>query len=163
MTVPETTGRVAEAGGGASRLHRLIGPGVGVLAGVAIILLTQIIREPAIDTSFSPRWWPQILGGVVALLSLGVAIKDLVAPGADDEEIQPPTRTGAFRVLFVFVAVAGYGVLWYFIAFPVATFVLFVALAWILGARGWKSLVAFPLICTLVLYVLFGLLLKVPL
>jgi len=34
---------------------------------------------------------------------------------------------------------------------------------YILGARGWKALILFPVICTAVLYGLFGLLLKVPL
>jgi Ca2+/Na+ antiporter len=136
---------------------------VSLAAGLAFIALAQTVREPAIDTSLSPRWWPEVLGGILALLSIGVGIKELVAPSEPDEDTQPPTRAGAIRVVAVFAAIAAYGVIWYYVAFPVATFALFVALARILGARGWKSLVAFPFICTLVLYVLFGLLLKVPL
>lgn len=163
MTVSETQEAGAPSGGGASRLHRLTGPLVGLVAGLAFIALAQTVAEPSIDTSLSPRWWPEVLGGALALLSLGVGIKELLAPSEAAEEIQPPTRAGAIRVVSVFAAIAVYGVIWYFVAFPVATFALFIALAWILGARGWKSLVAFPFICTLVLYVLFGLLLKVPL
>lgn len=163
MTVPVDTARDTVAGGGESRLHRLIGPAAGILFGLVVIALAQSIQEPAIDTSFSPRWWPETLGGVVILLSVGVAIKEILAPGPADEEIEPRTREGVIRVVAVLAAIAAYGVLWYFTIFPVATFALFVALVFILGARGWKALVLFPVICTAVLYGLFGLLLKVPL
>jgi hypothetical protein len=163
MTVSESLESGTQSGGGVSRLRRLIGPLVSLVAGLAFIALAQTVREPAIDTSLSPRWWPEVLGAVLALLSIGVGIKEFVSPSEPDEDTQPPTKAGAIRVVAVFAAIAVYGVIWYYIAFPVATFALFVALAWILGARGWKSLVAFPFICTLVLYVLFGLLLKVPL
>lgn len=163
MTVSETQEAGTQSGGGASRLHRLTGPLVGLVVGLAFIALAQTVAEPSIDTSLSPRWWPEVLGGVLALLSTGVGIKELLAPSEPDDAIQPPTRAGAIRVISVFAAIAAYGVIWYFVAFPIATFALFVALVWILGGRGWKALIAFPFMCTLVLYVLFGLLLKVPL
>jgi hypothetical protein len=163
MTVPAEVARDTVRGGGESRLHRLIGPAAGVLFGLVVIVLAQSIQEPAIDTSFSPRWWPEILGGVIIALSLGVAIKEIAAPGPADEEIEPRTREGVIRVLAVLGAIAAYGVLWYFTIFPVATVILFVALVFILGARGWKALLLFPVVCTAVLYGLFGLLLKVPL
>jgi len=163
MSVPADVARGTESGGGESRLHRLIGPAAGIIFGLVVIALAQSIEVPAIDTSFSPRWWPEILGGLIILLSVGVAIKEIVAPGPADDDIESRTRAGVIRVVAVLVAIAAYGVLWYFIAFPVATVVLFVALVYILGARGWKALILFPVICTAVLYGLFGLLLKVPL
>ncbi|WP_104134904.1 tripartite tricarboxylate transporter TctB family protein [Cryobacterium sp. Y62] len=163
MTASEVQVGAPAPADGTGRFHRLIGPGVGLVIGLAIVALAQSIVEPSIATSFSPRWWPQILGGIVAALSLGVLVKEVVAPSAADDELERPTRAGSVRVIAVFVVIAAYGVMWYFITFPIATCALFVALAWLLGARGWKPLTIFPIVCTTVLYALFGLLLKVPL
>ncbi|WP_010203702.1 tripartite tricarboxylate transporter TctB family protein [Salinibacterium sp. PAMC 21357] len=166
MTAPVLSEQAPTAGGDESRFRRLVGPlagpAIGLIFGLAVVVMSQSIVEPNIATSFSPRWWPQSLGALIAILSAGVLIKDIVRPGAPDE-MEPATRTGYGRVLAVFGAIAAYAVVWYFVTFPIATALLFVALVLILGARGWKAIVIFPLVCTGVLYTLFGLLLKVPL
>ncbi|RLP77249.1 tripartite tricarboxylate transporter TctB family protein [Mycetocola tolaasinivorans] len=160
-TLPTETGPVAVVI--PSRARRLLGPVAGIVAGLALLALTLTVKEPLIPTGMSPRWWPQMLGLLLTLLSLGVAVKEFIAPSAADPDLQPPTRTGIIRVAAFLAIIAVYGVLWYFIAFPVATFALFAAMVWVLGERGWKALLLFPAITTGVLYVLFGLLLKVPL
>ncbi|UCR90297.1 tripartite tricarboxylate transporter TctB family protein [Mycetocola spongiae] len=163
MTSPIVTERAPEAGAQESLLRRLIGPVAGILAGLALLALTLTVAEPKIPTGLSPRWWPQMLGILLTLLSIGVTIKEVVAPGAPDSDIEEPTRLGVIRVISFLATIAVYGVLWYFIAFPIATFILFAAMVWVLGERGWKALLLFPAVATGVLYVLFGLLLKVPL
>lgn len=146
------------------RGRRLIGPAAALAVGGTVLLLTQGIAEPDIATGLSPRWWPGILGGIICLLSIGVAIKDQVAPaGRSDDELMPPTKLGMIRVASVIAAAFGYGVLWYFLDFRIATFVLVAGLAFIIGGRGWRALLFFPVVVSFTLYALFVLLLKVPL
>ncbi|MGZ0211850.1 MAG: tripartite tricarboxylate transporter TctB family protein [Actinomycetales bacterium] len=166
MTAPSVPEQAPAAGGDDSRLRRqvgpLAGPAMGLVFGLVVIALSQSIVEPNIAMSFSPRWWPQSLGTVITLLSAGVLVKDIIRPGLPDD-VESATRTGFIRIAAVFAAIAAYAVVWYFVAFPVATSLLFAALIFVLGGRGWKALIVFPLVCTGVLYTLFGLLLKVPL
>lgn len=146
------------------RVHRLIGPAAALAVGGTLLLLTQNIAEPDIATGLSPRWWPGILGGIICLLSIGVAIKDqVVTADKSGDELTQPTRLGMIRVAAVIAAAFGYGVLWYFLDFRIATFVLVAGLASIIGGRGWRALLLFPFVVSLVLYALFVLLLKVPL
>jgi hypothetical protein len=166
MTAPSVSEQAPAVGGDDFRLRRLVGPlagpAIGLIFGLVVVAMSQSIVEPNIATSFSPRWWPQSLGAVITLLSAAVLIKDIVRPGAADD-VEPATRAGYGRVVAVFGAIAAYAIVWYFVTFPVATALLFAALVMILGGRGWKAIILFPLVCTGVLYTLFGLLLKVPL
>ncbi|MEV8253222.1 tripartite tricarboxylate transporter TctB family protein [Rhodoglobus sp. NPDC076762] len=166
MTAPSISEQAPAAGGDDFRLRRLVGPlagpALGLVFGLVVIALSQSIVEPNITTSFSPRWWPQSLGALIVLLSAAVLLKDIVRPG-DPDDMESATRIGFGRVAAVFGAIAAYAVVWYFVAFPVATSLLFAALIFVLGGRGWKAIIVFPLVCTGVLYTLFGLLLKVPL
>jgi hypothetical protein len=147
-----------------SRARRLVGPAAGLAVGVLILALAQTIAEPAIATSLSPRWWPEILGALVCALSIGVGIKEaLVAPAADDDEGDEPTRLGMLRVALALAVIVGYGVLWYFVDFRIATLGLVAGLVAVIGGRGWKALILFPVIVTALLYAIFALLLKVPL
>lgn len=163
MTDSVLTDRDPQAGVQLSLARRLVGPVAGILAGVAVLVLALSIAEPKIPTDISPRWWPQVLGVVLTLLSLGVAVKEFFSPELPDEGLDTPTRLGTIRVIGFLLIIAVYGVIWYFVAFPIATFILFAAMVALLGERNWKALLLFPAIATGVLYVLFGLLLKVPL
>lgn len=145
------------------RAYRLIGPVASLAVGAVLLLLTQNVSEPDIATGLSPRWWPGILGGIICLLSVGVAIKDQVSADKSGDELTTPTRLGIIRVAAVIAAAFGYGVLWYFLDFRVATFVLVAGLSFIIGGRGWRALLLFQFVVSLVLYALFVLLLKVPL
>lgn len=145
------------------RAYRLVGPLASLALGCLLLLLTQHITEPDIATGLSPRWWPGILGAIICLLSVGVAIKDQVSEGKSGDELTAATRLGMIRVAAVIAAAFGYGVLWYFLDFRVATFVLVAGLSYIIGGRGWRALLLFPFLVSLVLYALFVLLLKVPL
>jgi hypothetical protein len=163
MTVPAENVGTARGGGGLTRLHRLIGPVAGAVVGVATVVLAQSIAEPNIETSFSPRWWPELLGVLITLLSVGLGVKEAVRPSTRDGDINDANRAGAIKVAASITAVIAYGFLWYYLDFRIATLILFIALVWILGGRGWKATLLFPSVCTAILYTLFGLLLKVPL
>ena len=135
-----------------------------VFAVVAFVLASQV-PEGARLTQFSPRWWPELLAAFVLLLSVCLAVGALLRPTVTVEEDTPEeaTREGAWRLTAMLASIVGYGVLWYFIDFRVSTLVLFIALTWLGGGRGWKALILFPIAATAILYLLFGVLLRVPL
>lgn len=145
------------------RWRLLIGPAASLAFGVVVLVLSHSVTEPDIGTGFSPRWWPEILGAIICVLSVGVAIKEFVVDDRSDDEVIAATRLGRVRVAAVIATTFAYGVLWYFLDFRVATFVLVAVLAFIIGGRGWRVLLLFPALVTALLYVLFVLLLKVPL
>jgi len=163
-----TTTPDAPPSGGARpgrRLGDLVPAAAGaVLAAGAFALATQI-PEGARLTQFSPRWWPEILAVLLLLLSACLAASVLRRPSVTPEEDGPgsATRQGAWRLATMLASIAGYGVLWYFVDFRVSTAILFAALTWLGGGRGWKALVLFPIGATALLYLLFGVLLRVPL
>lgn len=143
-----------------SRLRELVPALAG--AAVAVAVLVLVAQVPADGpTRFSPRWWPEGLAfGLLGLSALHAALC-LRRPAAPDAP-EPATRAGALRLASMLLAILGYGVLWYFVDFRVSTTVLVAALTFLAGGRGWKALLAFPVICTMVLYLLFGVLLRVP-
>ena len=163
-----TTTPDAPASGGARpgrRLRDLVPAAAGAaLAAAAFALATQI-PEGARLTQFSPRWWPELLAVLLLLLSVCLAAGTLRRPSVTVEEDEPEaaTRQGAWRLAAMLASIAGYGVLWYFVDFRVSTAVLFAALTWLGGGRGWKALLLFPIGVTAILYLLFGVLLRVPL
>jgi hypothetical protein len=146
-----------------ARGRGLVGSVAALVVGILVLVLSQGITEPDIATGLSPRWWPQILGVIICALSIGVAVKSLVVGDHTDEDVLPSTRLGVVRVVAVVGTTFAYGVLWYFLDFRIATLVLVAALAFIIGGRGWRALLLFPALVTAALYVLFVLLLKVPL
>lgn len=129
--------------------------------GVVFLVLARGIELPQRSTAVSPRIWPEALAiGLVALSALQIVVAFVATPDADD--LEPTTRLGLFRVIGFVGCVLGFGILWYYVHFLVSGFVLVVALTWVAGGRGVKDLVAFPAVIIAVLYVLFALVLKVP-
>lgn len=163
MSSTSTAGTATTPQRQVGRAYRLVGPAASLAVGALLLLLTQYVQEPDIATGLSPRWWPGILGGIICLLSIGVVIKDQVSADKSGDELTAPTRLGMIRVGAVIAAALGYGLLWYFLDFRIATFVFVASLSFIIGGRGWRALLLFPFVVSLVLYALFVLLLKVPL
>ncbi|GAA3739381.1 hypothetical protein HDA32_002787 [Spinactinospora alkalitolerans] len=145
-----------------SRLRELVPALAGLALGLAVLVLTAQIPEGAGLTGFSPRWWPEGLALLLIVLSVVHAALSWARPGAGEAPSEA-TRTGALRLVSLVLTILGYGVLWYFIDFRVSTVVLFAALTYLTGGRGWKALLVFPVVTTGVLYLLFGVLLRVPL
>lgn len=155
-----STPGAAEAVHPPSRRHELVPALVG--AGVAVLVLALVSEIPADGpTRFSPRWWPQGLAVLLLALSALHAALCLRRPTRVDAA-PPATRSGAVRLAVMLAAVVGYGPLWYFVDFRVSTTLLLVALTFVAGERGYKALLVFPVACTTVLYLLFGVLLRVP-
>lgn len=154
-----------EGAGPRHRVRDLIPAGAGAVLAVGVFALATQIPEGARLTQFSPRWWPELLSVLLLVLSVCLAAQTLRRPSApvEDDAPESATRQGSQRLALMLATILGYGVLWYFVDFRVSTAILFVALTWLGGGRGWKALILFPVLATAVLYFLFGVLLRVPL
>ena len=151
------------------------------VAAVAVVLMAVVyllardieLRREVGPGQIDARFWPEVL----ALTGLGLAVWRLVvavvaAPDLreDSERIQPG---GVRRVVVTVLAVVAFVALWNQRTvtalgyrtelFPILTLVLLVGLVWLYGGRGVRSLVVFPVVMTAGIYVVFHLLLRIPL
>ena len=139
------------------------------------LLLAQGIdlrREPGAG-QIGARLWPTLL----AAAGLGLAVWRLVVAivqQPDDRSDQDLVAPGGYRRLVLTVLLAiGFIAAWSirsveafgyrFEVFPVLCAVLLLALLWLYGGRGWKALVLFPTLLTAGIYVIFHVLLRIPL
>lgn len=142
---------------------------VGYLA-----LTTQLsLRREAAPGQIDARFWPMVLavtGIVVAIVLLVIAITR-PAPGREDvERIQPG---GVVRVAATLVISIAFIALWslgsvilfgYRIeVFPIAAALLMAGLMLVYGHRRWLSLIIYTASITAFIYVVFGMLLRIPL
>lgn len=139
-----------------------------------LYLGTQIpLRQEAAPGQIDARFWPLVLGtaGVaVSVALLAIAIVRPPQPRDDIERIQPG---GVLRVVLTCVLTLGYVGLWIIGSivafgyrlelFPVITAVYLLLLMLLYGQRRWLGLVLYPVAVTGFIYVLFGMLLRVPL
>ncbi|KXK63457.1 hypothetical protein AWW66_02640 [Micromonospora rosaria] len=151
--------------GAASRWREAAPGAICLVLGAVLLWLARSIELPTRVMAVSPRIWPEALAfGIMGLSVLQIVLAFVRTPEADDDEDEGPVvRSGIVRVVGFVVATVAFGFLWYFVHFLVSGLVFVAALTWIAGGRGLKDLVLFPAGVTVVIYVLFGLLLRVPL
>ncbi|WP_404436424.1 tripartite tricarboxylate transporter TctB family protein [Microbacterium aerolatum] len=139
-----------------------------------LALSTQIaLRREAAPGQIDARFWPMLLGvtGVVVAIAILVIAITRPAPGREDiERIQPG---GVLRVVVTLVISGAFIALWslgsvilfgYRIeVFPIATALLMAALMLVYGHRRWLSLIIYTVSVTAFVYVVFGMLLRIPL
>ncbi|MFS0853709.1 tripartite tricarboxylate transporter TctB family protein [Microbacterium sp. 179-I 3D4 NHS] len=175
MSTPETTEQDAYDGAAPSRRLEIVF-GVVALAFTAgyLFLATQIpLRREAAPGQIDARFWPMVIGVtgvVVAIAILAIALTRPAPTREDLERIQPG---GYLRVIAtlaitgVFIAVWSLGTVTLFgyriEVFPVACALLMAALMLLYGHRRWLSLVIYSALVTAFVYVVFGMLLRIPL
>lgn len=139
-----------------------------------VALATQIpLRREAAAGQIDARFWPMVIGVAavaVAVLLLVIAISRPPAGREDIERIQPG---GILRVGLTLVISTAFIALWslgsvilfgYRIEiFPVAAGLLMASLMFVYGHRRWLSLVIYSVAVTAFVYVVFGMLLRIPL
>ncbi|MFK0403110.1 tripartite tricarboxylate transporter TctB family protein [Microbacterium sp. NPDC090225] len=150
--------------------------GVVALAFTAgyLFLSTQIpLRREAAPGQIDARFWPLVIGVtgvVVAIAILAIALTRPAPTREDLERIQPGgylrviatlAITGAFIALWSLGTVILFG--YRIEVFPVAAAVLMAALMLLYGHRRWLSLVIYSASVTAFVYVVFGMLLRIPL
>jgi hypothetical protein len=136
---------------------------VGLVAGLAGILLARGVELRAETGGIDPRWWPTVLSIGSAALSAALLIVALLRPPFDRSDLERVSEGGWRRLLLAGVIAAGYVAAWQVVGYIVATVVFLALLVWVFGGRGWKTLILFPVLTTGFTYLLFHSLLKVPL
>jgi hypothetical protein len=144
------------------------------VSGTYLALATQIpLRQAAAPGQIDARFWPTVLGVsavAVAVVLLAIALTRPPLSRDDIEAIQPNglarvAATVALTLLYVGAwTVSSVVLLGYRIElFPVVTALFLLALMLVYGQRKWLGLVLYPVLVTAFIYVLFGMLLRVPL
>ncbi|PPL19371.1 hypothetical protein GY24_06560 [Microterricola pindariensis] len=162
-----------------SKRLEIIVAAAALLFNVILLVAAQSIelRRAADPGQIDARFWPTIL----ALLGIGLAVARLVIAivgkpdERDDLERVQPGQMG--KLLIALALTAGFLGVW---SWKTATLTLFglvigfklfvivaplylAALLFVFGARGWKSLVIYPVVTTGFIYLLFGQLLRIAL
>ncbi|CAD5142099.1 Tripartite tricarboxylate transporter TctB family protein [Microbacterium sp. Nx66] len=179
MTSPDTAAEPVAPGGyeGATASRPLeiafAAVALAITAGY-LFLATQIpLRREAAPGQIDARFWPLVIGvtGVaIAIALLAVAITRPAPTREDLERIQPG---GVLRVIATIAIAGAFIALWslgsvilfgYRIeVFPIACALLMAALMLLYGHRRWLSLVIYSAAVTAFVYVVFGMLLRIPL
>ncbi|OZM78278.1 hypothetical protein CFP66_31860 [Pseudonocardia sp. MH-G8] len=144
----------------ASRVRELGAAAVVLAAGIGVLLARSTIVA-AHESELGPQWWPTVLGVALIVGAVALATLGLTRPSAPEEE--PASGHGVAQLIAVLALIVGYGAAWYQLHFLVVTVPLIAGLVFVTGGRGIRALLVFPLLTTGLLYVIFGLLLQVPL
>lgn len=139
-----------------------------------LFLSTQIeLRQEAAAGQIDARFWPLVLGTVAVAVSIALLVFALVRPAPSREDIERIRPGGVVRVIATSILTLIYVGLWTLSSvilfgyrielFPIITAIYMIALMLVFGHRRWLSLVIYPIAVTAFIYVLFGMLLRVPL
>jgi len=139
-----------------------------------LFLATQIpLRREALPGQIDARFWPMVLAVTAVVVSLAILALAITRPTAGRDDLDRIQPGGMVRVIAtlaiagVFIAVWSLGSVILFgyriEVFPIAAAVLMAALMLLYGHRRWLSLIIYSVSITAFVYVVFGLLLRIPL
>lgn len=135
-----------------------------VVLSVAGLVGSRLIDVPHDSGTIGPRWWPSVLSLIALALSVLLTAVTFTRPPIDRDDLDATTRSGWRQFVATAVLALLFVAAWkYAVSFLVPCALLLAALLWLYGTRRWKPLVFFPLGMTAAIFVLFQLLLKVPL
>jgi len=141
---------------------------------VYLVLVLQIdLRRETGAGQIDARSWPTMLGVLGVVIAAWRLIYAVVRPPAERDDLEKLQKGGMRRLVSTIVLTVIYLALWqvrsvvafgYNIElFVFITPVFLFGLLYVYGARSWKTFVLFPVITTAFIYVLFGMLLRIPL
>ncbi|WP_120494434.1 tripartite tricarboxylate transporter TctB family protein [Microbacterium phyllosphaerae] len=139
-----------------------------------LFLATQIpLRREALPGQIDARFWPMVIAVTAVVISLAILAIAITrpAPGREDlDRIQPGGTVRVIATLAIagaFIAVWSLGSVILFgyriEVFPIAAAVLMAALMLLYGHRRWLSLIIYSVSVAAFVYVVFGMLLRIPL
>ncbi|WP_105035905.1 tripartite tricarboxylate transporter TctB family protein [Cryobacterium aureum] len=144
------------------RIRELVPVATCIGLGIGVLVFAQDINSQ-VGVELGPAFWPSMLG--YSLIVFGALLVFVnVLRGVRPADI--PDRLngwGVSRFCATAVLLVGYVLLWNVLQFWLITLVVSLALTALYGARGWKALLAFPALVSVILHVLFVLVLRVPL
>lgn len=148
---------------------------VALVVSVTYLTLgTQIeLRRAAAPGQIDARFWPLMLGTVAVAVSVALLAFAIMRAAPARDDIEPIQHGGPLRVIATSVLTIAYVGAWsvssvvafgYRIElFPIVTGVYMIALMLVYGQRRVLGLILYPVLVTAFIYVLFGMLLRVPL
>lgn len=139
-----------------------------------LLLATQIpLRREAAPGQIDARFWPMVIAVTAVAIALAVLATALTRPAPGREDLERIQHGGVVRVLATlaisgaFIAVWSLGSVILFgyriEVFPFAAALLMATLMLLYGHRRWLSLVVYSASVTAFVYVVFGMLLRIPL
>jgi len=145
-----------------------------VFTATYLYLGTQItLRQEAVPGQIDARFWPLLLGTCGVGVSIALLVFAILRPAPSRDDIERIQPGGVVRVVATCVLTAVYVALWAMSSvvafgyrielFPIITALFMAALMLVFGQRRWLGLVIYPIAVTAFIYVLFGMLLRVPL
>lgn len=141
---------------------------------VYLVLALQIeLRREAAPGQIDARFWPVVLGVIAIVVSVALLILAFIKQpdSRDDLEARQPggmVRVGLTLIISLLyvafwnlksVIIAGYQIE----LFPIATVLYILALLLLFGQRKIVGLIVYPIAITAFIWVLFGMLLRIPL
>lgn len=139
-----------------------------------LFLATRIdLRLETPAGQLDARFWPLVLGTLGVALSVVLLVIAIVRPAPSREDLEVRQPGGILRVVVTCAITLVYVLVWSvasivafgyrFELFPVATALYLFVLMLVYGQRRWLGLIIYPLAVTAFIYVLFGMLLRIPL
>lgn len=129
----------------------------------AIYVLAHGIEVRSEVPGVGPRSWPQGLGIAGLGFSIILFLTSVFGHTADRSDLDRATRTGWRRLLLTVAVTVAFIVLWPLVGFIFVAPLLISAVTAIAGGRTIQALAVYPILTTAMIYVLFNVLLKVPL
>lgn len=139
-----------------------------------LFLSTQIpLRREAAPGQIDARFWPLVIGVTGVVIAIALLAIAITRPAPTREDLERIQSGGYLRVVLTLVITGAFIALWslgtvilfgYRIeVFPVAAALLMAALMLLYGHRRWLSLIIYSASVTAFVYVVFGMLLRIPL
>ncbi|MFH5821214.1 tripartite tricarboxylate transporter TctB family protein [Georgenia sp. AZ-5] len=147
----------------ASRRLELVIAVLAVALSAVVLVLSQGIESQVDSGGLAPSWWPSVLAGAALAISAVLLILALVRRPAERGDLQAGTRQGWYRVLISSALSVLFLVAWEPVGFVIVCPLYLAALLATYGLRGLRGLLIFPVAITALIYVLFALILRVPL
>ena len=142
-----------------------------VITGVVFLALSifaymqaQKMVGKIMTDALGPGFWPKVLGLVMGVLSLALIVEGLFGKQAEGEKAPIAFGTEGFhRVLKLFAVLIVFGAILYFLGIDVGILFMMPLCMWLHGERNKKILVGLAVGSCLLIYLVFGLALRVPL
>lgn len=139
-----------------------------------VYLATQIpLRREAAPGQIDARFWPLVIGTTAVAIALVLLVIAITRTPPDRDDIERIQHGGVIRVILTIILTVAYVAAWSTSSvvafgyrlelFPVATALYLVLLMLVYGQRRVLGLIIYPIAVTAFIYVLFGMLLRVPL
>jgi hypothetical protein len=139
-----------------------------------LVIGTQIeLRMEAAPGQIDARFWPTVLGVTGLSVSVALLAISIAKPAASREDLERIRPGGISRVFMTGLLTLGMVSLWSITVveifgsridiFPIITALYMFLLLILYGLRNWIGLIIYPLAVTAFIYVLFGILLRIPL